>query len=336
MYRVPFLQVLGPNGGDLVKIAGSALVGVKLIDRGGGESDESFFTFTRKKPYPPTPAVGTPFTVKLGWSPTDVAVTGYYTFQRIHLLGNPKQGQSMQWICRAGDFLDHLKKVDSQHFDEETGHKTLGDLFKGLFPGQDVVVAPEIAGKSIPGGYFLQWNQSAIDAATSIAEDNGAIVKPMGNKIVVMTRGSGESGTGKPLSTVTIKFDENYDYDVELEPRFEFQSVAASWWNPEDGKLLQENKTTGFKASRDALPHPFITQDAANSAAASAAQEWQAASAQGLFTTHGEPAATSNCPVRCTGFGSPIDDTKWQATSVEHDVIPNVGWTTTIETELAE
>ncbi len=46
------------------------------------------------------------------------------------------------------------------------------------------------------------------------------------------------------------------------------------------------------------------------------------------------PEAVATAPVKCRGFGSPIDETEWIASVVTHDVIPDVGWTTTVEAEV--
>ena len=123
-------------------------------------SDEAIFMFTRKPPYIAVPGQDAPFTVRLGWSPDNVVVTGVYLFQRVHLFGAPRRGQQIHYVCRAADLANYLKRVDSQHFDKENGHETLGDVFQTLFKGsgKEVVVHPDIASKEVSGGYMLRWN----------------------------------------------------------------------------------------------------------------------------------------------------------------------------------
>ena len=113
----------------------------------------------------PIPGEGTPYIVRAGWSDRAMGVAGIYTFQRTHIFGEPKQGQQLHLICRAGDLGDYLKRVDSEHFDKENGHNTLGDVFRSLFKsgGKAVEVHPDIDKLPIPGGYALRWNQSASD-----------------------------------------------------------------------------------------------------------------------------------------------------------------------------
>ncbi len=151
-YRTPHLRVIGPGSDDMLTTWGSKLIGVRLIDRLDGESDEAIFRFTRKKPYMEIPPQGTPYTVQAGWSAQGMALFGRYTFQRVHIFGEPKQGQQLHLICRAADFNDDLKKVDSQHFDKENGHSTLGDMFNSLFKssGSRVLIHPDIASIPVP------------------------------------------------------------------------------------------------------------------------------------------------------------------------------------------
>lgn len=336
--RTPYLQVTGPNGEDMLKTWGSRLIGVKLIDRDSDVSDEGIFMFTRKPPYVAVPGENAPFTVKVGWSPTNVVITGVYLFQRTHIFGAPKRGQQIHFICRAADLAEYLKRVDSQHFDGENGHKTLGDVFQSLFrgSGKQVMVHPDIAKQALPGGYMMRWNQSAIDFAADLADSFTGSIKVMNDKVLIQKRGSGESVSGDKLPTVTLKFDENFEFDVELEPRFEFQKVSASYLDTDKGTLEREDKTSGQGQNGDALPHPFPSKDAAAAAAASVAQAWQANAGQGLFTSHGLPEAVSGAPVKCQGYGSPIDETEWLADTVTHDINPGVGWVTTVETKVGK
>lgn len=335
-HRTPYLQVTGPNGEDMLKTWGSRLIGVKLIDRDGDVSDEGIFMFTRKPPYVAVPGENAPFTVKVGWSAANVVITGVYLFQRTHIFGAPKRGQQIHFICRAADLAEYLKRVDSQHFGEDNGHKTLGDVFQSLFrsSGKQVIVHPDIAKQALPGGYMLRWNQSAVDFASELADGFTGTIKVMDDKVLVLKRGSGESATGQKLPTIALKFDENYEFDVELEPRFQFQKVSASYLDTDKGTLERENKTSGQGQNGDALPHPFSSKDAAAAAAASVAQAWQANAGQGLFTSHGLAEAVAGAPVKCQGYGSPIDETDWISSTVTHDIIPDRGWTTTVETEV--
>lgn len=229
-------------------------------------------------------------------APTAVAAAAITDIERQH------------WWVREDLPVQTGKRVDSQHFGADNGHNTLGDVFQGLFrdSGKPVIVHPDIAKQALPGGYMLRWNQSAVDFAADLADGYTGTIKVRDDKVLVLKRGSGESATGQKLPTIVLNDDENYEFDVELEPRFQFQKVSASYLDTDKGTLEREDRTSGEGKNGDALPHPFPSKDAASAAAASVAQAWQANAGQGMFMSAGKPEAVSGAPTKCQGFGTPI------------------------------
>ncbi|HEX4764904.1 MAG TPA: hypothetical protein VH414_01375 [Lichenihabitans sp.] len=229
-YRVPFLKVIGPDGTDQIPVWGSRLVGVRIVPRYVDTSDECTFMFTDKPPYATAPAENTPFTVSIGWSAETAALGGTYYLKRIHLLGEPKRGEQIHYICRPLE-QSGLNEVASQHFGADNGNTTLGDVFTNLFTaaGIGVEVAASIASMPIPGGHVVQWQQSHIDFATDLANDAGGVVKPMDGKVWVLDRNAGQSVSGNALASFIIPKTDCYQYDVELDPRFQYQSMSVSY-----------------------------------------------------------------------------------------------------------
>ena len=335
MYRVPYLKVLGPDGSDQIPVWGSRLIGVRIVTRLVDESDECTFMFTNKPPYAAAPAENTPYTVSIGWSAATAALGGTYYLKRIHLLGVPKQGEQIHYICRPLE-QSEIHQVASQHFGPDNGNNTLGDVFTNLFTaaGIGVEVAASIASMPIPGGHVVQWQQSHIDFATDLANNAGGGVKPMDGKVVVVDRNAGQSVSGQALAGFTIPKVSDYQYDVELEPRFQYQSVGATYFDSAAGRLKQvESPDQGSGGAKDALPHPAADQGAAQTQAQAVADEYHRFSGTGLFVIPGEPLAVAGVHPTCSGFPDPIDSTSWIAAEVTHDVVPEQGWTTTVETE---
>ena len=237
VFRIPYLEVNGPSGTNLVPIWGTALLNVKVVSYLDFMMDEATLTFSNKPPYKVSPPEGTKFNIRIGWSKTSAVDKGTFALQRIHLSGTPAQGERVAYICRAGIFDEGLNKVDSQHFGQDTGDTTLGDVFRKLFAGtgKSVEVAPEIDGKPIPGGYMLRQNQTAADAATDLAQNNRAVWKVAGDKIIVLALDAGQSVTGKGLGSIAIDHASCYEYDVEIEPRFSYSSVGGDVVRPRQG-----------------------------------------------------------------------------------------------------
>lgn len=334
-YRVPYLAVTGPNDADMLEIWGPRLAGVRLVTRFVDASDECTFTFTNKPPYATAPAENTPFSVSLGWSANSASLGGTYYMQREHLWGDPKTGGDMvSYICRSG-LMAGLDQADRRHFNAQNGNTTLGDVFRNLFStsGMSVAVASTIAGLPLPNGHVVQWNQSAIDFATDLANDVGGIVKPMGGQILVLDRNNGLSVSGRPLAGWTIVKTAGYDYDVEIEPRFQYQSVSVPYLDDASGRLMTAQTASSGSGASQGVPHPAADQASAQTQAQARADEFRRFTGTGLFVTPGDPNAVAGAHPICSGYPDPIDTIQWIAAEVTHDVVPDQGWITTTETE---
>lgn len=333
--RKPILRVYGPSGLDIVPKLGPTLLGVHITDQPGYESDECTIRVARKPPFMPPPAKGTRYRVEAMWEKTGPSFVGIYEVQRVHFGGDPESGEEMEIVCRAGDFADKLKAVDSEHFDEENGHHTAGDIFRTVAgqAGLAAVVSPAI--DNIPIPYRLRWQQSRIDFLTDLGDDVGALVKPQGGKLVVTERGSGASGSGKPLHPIVIVRDPSYSYDVDIEPRSDFHEVSVPFFDEGSGRIRTAKKEKGADGARLALPHPYPSEAEAKKAAEAAGQEAARYVGTGTFEMAGNPDAYAGAPVTCRGFGAGIDDVDWVAAGVEHEISPE-SWVTSVETETKE
>ena len=334
VFRVPLLEVSGPSGTNLVPIWGVALLNVKVVSYLDFMMDEATLTFSNKPPYKASPPSGTKFNVRMGWSAAGMVDKGTFARQRIHLSGTPEQGERVAYICRAGIFDEGLNKVDTQHFGQDTGDTTLGDVFRKLFKdtGKSIEVAPEIDGKPIPSGYMLRQNQTAADAATELAQNNRAIWKVAGDKIIVLALDAGQSVTGQNLGGIAIDHGSCYEYDVEIEPRFSYSSVSVPWFDPGTGKLkTATSPSLGGGGDPGGLPHPAASEDEAKAQADAYAAELGREEFTGLFVIPGSPTATAGAFVTTTGFPDPIDGAKLQCETLTDEVDPGKGWTTTVE-----
>lgn len=335
--RRPILRVFGPSGADLVPRWGGALLGVTVTDHAGHESDECVIKLAFVSPWTAKPPKGARYEVWAGWEDAGVMMLGVYTLQRTRRQGDPDEGESIEVICRAADMTDKAKKADSRHYDEESGHGTAGKLFEavGEEMGLAVTVDPAIAAIKIP--YRLRWQQSAIDFATELADDVGAMVKPQAGKLVVTKRGGGTSGGGEQLPPITIVYDEAYSYEAEDEPRGEYQTTGAPWFDPETGRSAEESFAGPGAGSKAGVMHPSATKDEAKLQAGATGDAHDRSSATGSFEKMGDPLALAGAPVTCIGFGEGIDDVEWKAKTVTHEFGPGGdGWVTTIETEARE
>lgn len=336
MIRRPALQVIGPSGEDLVGRWGAALLGVTVTDKAGHESDECVIRTAWKDPWRSIPPKGARYVVSAGWEGEGLTMLGEYTVQRWTRKGSPDEGESLEVTCRAADFIDKMKTSGSRHYDAESGHGTAGKIFEQIArdAGVSAVIDPEIAGVAIP--YRLRWNQSAIDFASELADDLGAVVKPQAGKLVVTKRGGGSSGSGLELPPILIVYDENHGYDVSDEPREDYGQVSAPWFDNEAGRALSELFQSASPSSIAGLVHPAPSKDEAQKQASAASDALARASATGSFEAQGDATAVAGAPVVCQGFGPGIDEIDWRAATVTHEIEPGQGWLMTVETEVKD
>ncbi len=336
VYRVPYVEVNGPSGDNLVPVWGSKLLSVKVVSYLDNMMDEATITFSNGPPYFTSPPNETAFSVKLGWSKGSAVDKGTFYLQRVHLSGSPQQGERVSYICRASAFDIGLNKVGSQHFAEDNGNTTLNDVFQNLFKGtgKTVEVAPEIAGKPIPDGYYLQHNQTALDAGQDLAQNNRAVVKAQGGKIIVLPLDAGVSVSASALAGISIDHGACYEYDCEVEPRFRYSSVAVSWFDPTSGKSKTESSpNVSGGGDVGGLPHLASGQYDAQAQADAYAAELGREEFTGLFVIPGSETATAGAYVTTTGFPDPIDGAKLQCMTLTDEWSAETGWHTTVEVQ---
>ena len=332
--RRPIVTVVGPSGRDLVPFWGTTLLGVTITDQAGYESDEAVLRFTAP-PFVP-PAKGTRYTVSAGWARDALAMTGTYTVSRVRFVGDPEQGEMMEVVCRAADFLDKMKASGSKHYDPKNGFGTAGKIFRALAAeaGVPAVIASEIDAIEIP--YRLRWNQSLLDFATDLADEVGAIVKPQAGKFVVLARGDGKSGSGKALPQITIQHDPSYAWSVDIEERSSVERTEMAWFDAKAGRMKNEKAETGRKGGRSAGMHPQPSKAEARKGASARAQELSRFTGTASFEGPGRPEAVAGAPLKCSGFGETIDGIEWEAAGITHEIEPEGGWITTIEAQTKE
>lgn len=332
--RKPIVMVTGPSGRDLIPFWGTTLLGITITDQAGYESDEAVLRFTAP-PFAP-PAKGTRYSVSAGWARNALAMTGTYSVSRVRFSGDPEQGEIMEVVCRAADFIDKMKATGSKHYDTANGFGTAGKIFRALAAeaGVPAIVASEVDGVEIP--YRLRWNQSPLDFASDLADEVGAIVKPQAGKLVVLARGGGKSGSGKGLPDIAIRHDPTYAWDVEIEERSSVESAEMAWFDAKAGRLKNEKAATGRKGGRSTGMHPQSSSTEAKKGAAARAQQLSRFTGTGSFEGPGRPEAVAGAPVTCSGFGAAIDGIKWEASGITHEIEPEGGWITTIEVQTRE
>lgn len=333
MVRRPFVSITGPSGGNLVTRLGDRLISATIVDQAGGESDTLTFVVSISHPFPPGPPVGTRYSAAIGWSETGARHAGIYTVQSSAIGGDAGSGHTMTVTCRAADYLDTMKTVDSEHFDDQT----VGAIFQQLAgrAGVSAVIDPELATIKLP--YRLRWKQPPIDFLDDIAAEIGGTMKPAAERILLLKRGAKRSASGAPFPPIAVPFRDDFGFDVASESRGEFQELGGDWFDPVEGLLKSELASGIGRASRYLPVHLLPTQDEAKRAAESIGREHARKSVTGFFSMAGNPHATAEAPVVPQGYGGEIDSLDIVCACATHEVTfgENGGWITTVDIESA-
>ncbi|SCM75457.1 putative phage late control D protein [uncultured Pleomorphomonas sp.] len=324
--RRPIIQVEGPSGRDLVPLWGPALTSVHITDARGYESDQLVLTFADAPPSWSAPPRGTHYKVYLGWEGETPQLYGVYTSQRNRYRGSPDEGCGFEVVCRAADMVDKLKTAGTGHYDGKTVGEIVGDIAREM--GVEAAVAADIADRIVP--YRLRWYQGAGDFLTRLGDDIGAVIKPQAGKLVALKRGSGQSAGGKDLPAITFTYDPLYEFEADVEPRGQYAKVRGGWIDPKTGSR-KTKVTEGSGAGTAELVHPFASEDDLDTALAAAKDQQEQQAETATFSGPGDARAIAEAPVKATGFGADIDGKDWIAETVDMDIVPDGGWTMTVQ-----
>jgi phage protein D len=274
--------------------------------------------------------------VLAGWVPSPPRLIGIYEYQSASLSGSPEDGEEMQITARAADFIDKAKGGDRRHYDEEGGFGTAGAIFDDLASemGVAAVIPPELREIKIP--YRLRWNQSAIDFATDLADEIGAITKPQAGRLVIRKRGAGASASGLSLPPVTVHKHPSYAYEFTIEPRPDFKEIETPWFDPSRGITRLEKAERGKAASLTVFMHPFASETEAKVGSKAVSQQLSRNTGSGFLEMPGNAAVTAGSPIIPVGYGAAVSAIDWEAASVEHEFTPDPGWTTRVDLQAKE
>lgn len=335
--RVPFIRINGASGGDIVPGLGAALLGVTITDNEGHESDECVIRMVDRPPYNRLPAKGAKFSVAAGWQGGGDTLSGVYAFETFRKSGDPEEGKAFELVCRAADFIDKMKAVESRHYDPENGFPTVGAIYEDLArrAGVPAAIDAEIAAIKVP--YRLRWQQSGLDFGTDLADEIGAVMKPQAGRLVVRKAGCGRSVSGSVLPAVTIRADDRYGYEFDIDPRPEHKQVAGPWFDPATGRLKEALQATAAQFSRLALMHPFASEAEAKRAAKEMGRAMNRAAGTGSVEMAGDARAVGGAPANLSGYGAGVDGLDWEVASATHEISPaDDGWITQVELQTRE
>lgn len=276
-YR-PFIHIT-VNGQEVSGGFYSRLVSAVARDEAGQDADKITFTLDDAENAIELPPEKATIVVNGGWLDGEQGLIGTYEMQSIELKGDVDDGEFVVIQASAADLKRKLKGVDREHFEE----KTFGEIVEAVAKrnGMTARVDAELAKIKIP--YRARIDTSEIDFLTTLADEHGGVVKPMGDQLVVSKRGAAKSVSGKNLAPILIEKSDCKSWSIEPSGRAQYGKVKAAYIDQKTGKRVKVEAPTGMDGPDFTLKNPLPNKEQAEKAAQAEAQRLTRNTGEGHF-----------------------------------------------------
>lgn len=327
----PFIHIT-VNGKEVSGGFYSRLVSATFRDEAGQSSDKATFKLDDADNAIELPPEKATIVVYGGWKDGEQGLIGTYEMQSIEFAGDADEGEFVIIQASAADLKSKLKGVDRESHEDTTFGEIVETYAKRN--GMPARVDPELAKIKIP--YRARVDTSEIDFLTTLADEHGGVVKPMGDKLVVSKRGAAKSTSGQNLAPVEIEKGDCSSWSITPNGRAQYGKVKAAYIDQKTGKRVKVDAETGLKGPDFTLKSPYPTQELAEKAAQAEAQrltrntgEGHFQLARGRFDAQAEADVIAGPSFRTGIRGA------WRSDAVDQ-VFDENGWTTRVEVKSKE
>jgi phage protein D len=306
-------------------------VSLRLTDETGNTSDTLEITLADHDPKKPIaiPPTGAMLKLYLGYA-NDLAFMGMFSVDEVELDGPP----GMMHIRARGATFDqgnqgqfHLQTQKVRTW--KIGTK-IGDMVAKMAKehGMTAVVSKSLASIGLPN--VDQSDESDLNVLLRVvARGYDAIVKPVGDKLVVAKRGEFKSISGEQLPRVTLVASECGKWRMTQQKRDSAGTIVARYHNTKKAKLHIVSVGSGNPVLR--IKKYFQNEAEARAAATAELTRRTRAMVRMAIDGPGRNDLVAEAEVRLQGWRDGIP-TIWLVNRVEHE-LDRQGYKTTIELE---
>ena len=321
------------NGKEVAGGFYSRLIKATIRDEAGQESDSVSFDLDDADNAIEQPPPKATIEVFGGWKESGgIEPIGTYEMQSVSFKWDADSGDIVVIQGKAADLKRKLKGSGREAHDDKTFGEIVDHYAKRN--GMTAKVDPELSKLKIK--YRARVDTSEIDFLTTLGDEVGAIVKPMGDKLVVTKRGAGKSTSGKSLPPIRIEKSDTSGGEISPEGRTQYGTIKAAYIDQASGKRKTAESKTGLKGPEFTLKAPLPNKEQAEKAALAEAQrmtrntgEGHFQLAKGRFDAQAEADVIAGPSFRDGVAG------EWRCDAVEH-VFDESGWKTKIEVKAKE
>lgn len=218
------------NGKDITGLIKSRLLLLQVTDSQGDSSDTFDLELDNRDQKVVFPETGATVDIYMGYEGA-LVFKGTY---EVDELEEPIEVDTLRIHGKAAKVKQTFKAPKDASFD----NISLGDLVAGIASahGFEPVVSDKLA--SVQFVHIDQVAESDMNLLTRLVKDHGGMVKPVANKLLVLTKDEAKTASGKEIPRVTISDMKNSQGKVTITERSNYKQVKAYWFD----EALQERQ----------------------------------------------------------------------------------------------
>ncbi len=298
------------------------LLTATITDHAGNEADTFEAEFDECGNDLEVPSSNSALQVIFGYENSIRAFMGCFVVESVVSCGG-SDGEILRLCGKSASMRAEIKEQDSEHFD----HKTIAEIIETLAKrhGYQAKVSPQFTKQTLP--YVVRTDQSAVDFLTRLADRMQARFLIKDNKFLFLS--------GDNLPTLDIYKHDCSNWEFTLEPRTQYGTIEAAYFDRTKGQQLSVKHQTGFSGPVRRLRGCYICKEEAQAACASESDRLCRAIGSGSLTLEGRPEIMAGQPLLLQGFRGEING-PWKAATVTHRYEKQSGYITEITFEAPE
>lgn len=297
------------NGPDITAAIRSRLLSLEITDNSGVDSDTVVIELDNREGKVKLPATGAELKVWIGFD-DNLIFKGLYEVDELEI---PLDDDVFTIHAKAIKMKGSLKAPQDLTYD----NITFGSLVDQIANrhGYEAKVAGELSAVTFP--HIDQKSESDLNLLSRLARESGGFFKPVANKLVIATKGSGRSVSGKTLPKVTISDSANTSGRVTIQKRSDYKSVIANWFDEVNQIEVQAVAGSGEPQYKVRRIHP--DQEQAQRAAEAKLKGFQRGQATMSFVRPLMPGLSPESKVTFENHHQ-VANKEWLIESVNHKI----------------
>jgi phage protein D len=317
----PDFQIIA-NKQDITARLQDRLLSLHITDEVGFRSDTVEIQLDDRDAKIEWPKHSAELDVSLGYRATGLTAMGRYVVDEIAHTSPPNT------LIIRGQAIDRQRSLHSKKT-RSWSNISLADLVATIAAEHNLTVKVANHLADIPINHLDQIDESDSHLLTRLANDYGAVAKPVSGYLVFVGKGEAKTATGQILPITTIPKTSIIHHRFTQAQRNQYQAVQAYWYDSTTAQTIAVEVGEGQPIYT--LRHPYPNADEAQRAATSKLDALQRGAAQLSLTVLGNPVLRAESKIALSDIRSPIDG-EWLIQRIEHTFDQN-GFISRLEAE---